>query len=106
MPRRRATGIRHGHGVVGGPAGPQPAGFGRFPVRAARTQDRSIPAPTGLDTTTPAGKAMFQMMGVFAEFEPVQIIFETMVAISSAEKARSDSVRILPSAPRLKLRAV
>jgi DNA invertase Pin-like site-specific DNA recombinase len=22
----------------------------------------------GLDTTTPAGKAMFQMMGVFAEF--------------------------------------
>jgi DNA invertase Pin-like site-specific DNA recombinase len=24
---------------------------------------------TGLDTTTPAGKAMFQMLGVFAEFE-------------------------------------
>jgi DNA invertase Pin-like site-specific DNA recombinase len=24
----------------------------------------------GLDTTTPSGKAMFQMMGVFAEFEP------------------------------------
>jgi DNA invertase Pin-like site-specific DNA recombinase len=24
----------------------------------------------GIDTTTPAGKAMFQMMGVFAEFEP------------------------------------
>jgi DNA invertase Pin-like site-specific DNA recombinase len=23
----------------------------------------------GLDTTTPAGRAMFQMMGVFAEFE-------------------------------------
>ena len=23
----------------------------------------------GLDTSTPAGKAMFQMMGVFAEFE-------------------------------------
>ena len=37
---------------------------------------------------------------------PVQIIFETIVAISSAEKARRDSVRILPSAPRLKLRAV
>src|SRR6476661_7217426 len=26
---------------------PQPAGPCRFPVRAARTQDRSIPAPTG-----------------------------------------------------------
>src|SRR6516225_3052809 len=27
----------------------------------------------GLDTTTPAGKAMFQMMGVFAEFERTMI---------------------------------
>jgi hypothetical protein len=27
----------------------------------------------GLDTTTPAGKAMFQMMGVFAEFEGAMI---------------------------------
>src|SRR5262249_27461829 len=36
----------------------------------------------------------------------VQIIFETIIAISSAEKARSDSVRILPSEPRLRLRAV
>lgn len=27
----------------------------------------------GLDTTTPAGKAMFQMMGVFAEFEHAMI---------------------------------
>jgi len=27
----------------------------------------------GLDTTTPAGKAMFQMMGMFAEFERAMI---------------------------------
>ena len=27
----------------------------------------------GLDTTTPSGKAMFQMMGVFAEFERAMI---------------------------------
>src|SRR5215211_6776085 len=27
----------------------------------------------GLDTTTPAGKAMYQMMGVFAEFERAMI---------------------------------
>ena len=27
----------------------------------------------GLDTATPAGKAMFQMMGVFAEFERAMI---------------------------------
>jgi DNA invertase Pin-like site-specific DNA recombinase len=28
----------------------------------------------GLDTTTPAGKAMFQMLGVFAEFERAMIV--------------------------------
>src|SRR5579872_1685101 len=28
----------------------------------------------GLDTTTPAGKAMFQMIGVFAEFERAMIV--------------------------------
>ena len=27
----------------------------------------------GIDTTTPAGKALFQMMGVFAEFERAMI---------------------------------
>ena len=27
----------------------------------------------GVDTTTPAGKALFQMMGVFAEFERAMI---------------------------------
>jgi len=32
-----------------------------------------------------------------------QIILPTTVAISAAEKARNDSVRTLPSAPRLKL---
>src|SRR5438094_421609 len=26
MPRRRTAGIRHGHGLVGGPTGPQPPG--------------------------------------------------------------------------------
>src|SRR2546430_4519841 len=30
---------------------------------------RPWPTLQGLDTTTPAGKAMFQMLGVFAEFE-------------------------------------
>ena len=47
---------------------------------ACKTWSASCPSSTplgvdlflhqqGLDTTTPAGKAMFQMMGVFAEFE-------------------------------------
>jgi DNA invertase Pin-like site-specific DNA recombinase len=31
----------------------------------------------GLDTTTPAGKAMFQMLGVFAEFERSILVLRT-----------------------------
>jgi len=37
----------------------------------------------GIDTTTPAGKAMFQMMGVFAEFEGAMI----------AERVRAGTAR-------------
>jgi DNA invertase Pin-like site-specific DNA recombinase len=40
----------------------------------------------GLDTTTPAGKAMFQMLGVFAEFERA-IIRERGVAGMARAKA-------------------
>src|SRR5262245_57873309 len=38
----RASRIRRGHGLVGGPTRPQLAGPGRFPVRATRAQDRPI----------------------------------------------------------------
>jgi DNA invertase Pin-like site-specific DNA recombinase len=41
----------------------------------------------GLDTKTPAGKAMFQMLGVFAEFERA-IIRERVVAGMARAKAR------------------
>ncbi len=41
----------------------------------------------GLDTTTPAGKAMFQMMGVFAEFE------RAMIANASALALREPGAR-------------
>jgi DNA invertase Pin-like site-specific DNA recombinase len=40
----------------------------------------------GLDTTTPAGKAMFQMLGVFAEFERA-IIRERVLAGLARAKA-------------------
>jgi hypothetical protein len=42
----------------------------------------------GLDTKTPAGKAMFQMLGVFAEFERA-IIRERVVAGMARAKARA-----------------
>ena len=35
----------------------------------------------GLDTSTPAGKAMFQMMGVFAEFERSMIVVASRQAL-------------------------
>ena len=38
----------------------------------------------GIDTTTPAGKAMFQMMGVFAEFERGMIHERVMVGLARA----------------------
>jgi DNA invertase Pin-like site-specific DNA recombinase len=39
----------------------------------------------GLDTTTPAGKAMFQMMGVFAEFERAMIAERVRAGLKRAK---------------------
>lgn len=39
----------------------------------------------GLDTTTPAGKALFQMMGVFAEFERSMIVERVKAGLSRAK---------------------
>lgn len=39
----------------------------------------------GIDTTTPAGKAMFQMMGVFAEFERAMIIERVKAGLARAK---------------------
>src|SRR5258705_9809588 len=54
----------------------------------------------GLDTTTPAGKALFQMMGVFAEFE--RSIIQERVRAGLA-RARSEGKRLgrPPIAPAL-----
>jgi DNA invertase Pin-like site-specific DNA recombinase len=45
----------------------------------------------GLDTSTPAGRAMFQMLGVFAEFERA-LIRERVVA--GLERARAKGTRL------------
>jgi DNA invertase Pin-like site-specific DNA recombinase len=45
----------------------------------------------GLDTTTPAGKAMFQMMGVFAEFERAMIQERVRAGLA---RARSEGKRL------------
>ena len=45
----------------------------------------------GLDTTTPAGKAMFQMMGVFAEFERAMIQERVRAGLA---RARAEGKRL------------
>jgi DNA invertase Pin-like site-specific DNA recombinase len=39
----------------------------------------------GLDTSTPAGKAMFQMLGVFAEFERAMIVERVKSGLARAK---------------------
>src|SRR5499433_1871824 len=57
----------------------------------------------GLDTTTPAGKAMFQMLGVFAEFERSMIRERVRAGLA---RARSEGKRLgrPPIAPALEKR--
>lgn len=45
----------------------------------------------GLDTSTPAGKAMFQMLGVFAEFERSMIRERVIAGLS---RAKADGVQL------------
>ena len=47
----------------------------------------------GLDTTTPAGKAMLQMLGVFAEFERSLIRERVMAGLARARKQCTKSGR-------------
>jgi DNA invertase Pin-like site-specific DNA recombinase len=57
----------------------------------------------GIDTTTPAGKAMFQMMGVFAEFERSMIQERVRAGIA---RARSEGKQLgrPPISPELEER--
>jgi DNA invertase Pin-like site-specific DNA recombinase len=45
----------------------------------------------GLDTSTPSGRAMFQMMGVFAEFERAMIRERVMAGLA---RARADGTKL------------
>jgi len=52
----------------------------------------------GLDTTTPAGKAMFQMMGVFAEFEHAMISDRVKAGLNRA-RAQGKRLGRQPTSP-------
>ena len=55
----------------------------------------------GIDTTTPGGKAMFQMMGVFAEFERAIIVERVRAGLA---RARADGKTL--GRPRLDAAAI
>jgi DNA invertase Pin-like site-specific DNA recombinase len=58
----------------------------------------------GIDTTTPAGKALFQMMGVFAEFERAMIQERVRAGL---ERARAQGKRLgRPSTDAGKVEAI
>jgi DNA invertase Pin-like site-specific DNA recombinase len=58
----------------------------------------------GIDTTTPAGKALFQMMGVFAEFERSMIQERVRAGLA---RARSEGRRLgRPTIPKAKEDAI
>lgn len=49
----------------------------------------------GIDTTTPAGKALFQMMGVFAEFERSMIVARVRAGMARAREKGTKSGRAI-----------
>lgn len=54
----------------------------------------------GIDTTTPGGKAMFQMMGVFAEFERSMIVERVRAGLARA-RSKGRQLGRRPIAPEL-----
>jgi DNA invertase Pin-like site-specific DNA recombinase len=54
----------------------------------------------GLDTTTPSGRAMFQMLGVFAEFEAAMIRERVRAGVARAKRKGTKSGRPI-GRPRL-----
>ena len=89
--RRNQTAIRRGHGLVGRSAGPVIAGPRRLPSELHSLRIDLFLHQQGLDTTTPGGKAMFQMMGVFAEFERTMIQERVRAGLA---RAKSEGKRL------------
>jgi DNA invertase Pin-like site-specific DNA recombinase len=54
----------------------------------------------GIDTSTPGGKAMFQMLGVFAEFERAMIAERVKAGLARARKSGKRLGRPLLSSDR------
>ena len=94
-----ASRIRHGHGVDRlGRSLQDLVGF--LSELHALKIDLTL-RQQGLDTTTPAGKAMFQMMGVFAEFERAMIQERVRAGLARASRSEGKRLGRPPIAPAL-----
>ena len=71
--------------------GRSPARPHRLSLRAAQPGIDLALHQQGIDTTTPAGKAMFQMMGVFAEFERSMIVERVRAGVARAKASGTKS---------------
>jgi DNA invertase Pin-like site-specific DNA recombinase len=65
----------------------------------------------GIDTSTPAGKALFQMLGVFAEFERAMIVERVKAGLARAKAAGTRTGRAIgrpktPSEKESEIRAL
>ena len=67
-----------------------------------------FPLRQGLDTPTPSGRAMFQMLGVFAEFEAAMIRERVRAGVARAKRNGTKSGRAIgrPKLDRKRERAV
>ena len=77
---------RYGRGLVGRPPGPvadRPFGLPKGVDLLLHQQ--------GLDTSTPSGRAMFQMLGVFAKSERAMIRERVMAGLS---RAKADGIQL------------
>jgi DNA invertase Pin-like site-specific DNA recombinase len=57
----------------------------------------------GIDTTTPAGKALFQMLGVFAEFERAMIRERVKSGLARASRRKAPGPPPIPPAKEARI---
>jgi DNA invertase Pin-like site-specific DNA recombinase len=88
---RHAPQVRYRHGVVGRSPRASLQDLCGFLAELHSVRIDLFLHQQGIDTTTPAGKAMFQMMGVFAEFERSMIVERARSGIARAKASGTKS---------------
>ena len=101
---RHKTAVRFDRRLVGRSVGP--VATGSWSPRSANSTSLGVDLylhQQAVDTTTPAGKALFQMMGVIAEFER-EIIRERINAGLARTRAKGTKLGRRPVAPSVEAR--